>query len=690
LGKAMDAEKSTLFLNRELSWLEFNARVLHEALDERTPLLERFKFLSIVDTNLDEFFMKRVGGLKRQVGAGVRSRSIDGRTPSQQLKEIREVVVSTVREQRRCLLEDLLPAVSAHGVRILNHADLPEEDRDHVRGLFKRHIFPILTPLAVDSGHPFPYLSNLSLSLAVRLVIPGNGGVHFARVKIPANLPRWMELREPLHFIPLEEVVAHNLEDLFPGTEILEVQPFRITRNADLERNEEEAEDLIDLLEEELRHRRFAPIVRLELAEAMSEPLRSWLQSSLEVGDEDIYPVPGPLGLGELRELGSLDVPELLYEPHVSVTHRRLRQLDEGDKETDFFSIIREGDLLVHHPYQSFATSVLRFLEAAAEDPDVLGIKATLYRTAKQSPIIRALLRAANNGKQVAVLVEIKARFDEANNIEWVKVLEDAGVHVSYGFAGLKTHTKVLLVLRRDPDGLRSYFHIGTGNYHTGTAKLYTDLGLFSCDHELGSDLTHLFNYLTGHSRFAEYRRLLVAPINMRERFLERIAREIDLHRPETPGRIIAKMNQLEDRQIIEELQRASQAGVQIDLIIRGFCCLRPGVPELSDNIRVMSAVGRFLEHSRIFYFRNGGDEEIYLGSGDWMYRNLDRRIESATPVTDPALKHELREILDAHLRDQRQTWDLNPDGSYTQRQPPDAESELGVQALLMTSSPES
>jgi polyphosphate kinase len=684
----VSSRRHDLYFNRELSWLEFNWRVLHEAIDERTPLLERLKFIAIVSTNLDEFFMKRVGGLKRQLAAGVRSLSIDGRTPRTQLHEIREVVLKMVEAKRRCLLDVLLPRLRKEGVYLLDYSEIRDEDREHLRALYRRSIFPVLTPLGVDPGHPFPFLSNLSVSLAVRLIVPGNGGERFARVKVPSNLSRWVELSKPHHFVPVEQVIANNLNDLFPGTEVLEVQPFRITRNADLERNEEEAEDLLDLIEEELRHRRFAPVVRLEVAEGTSPPLCQWLQHSLEAEDSDVYTVSGPLRLGDLMQLAKIDMPSLLYPPLVSAPHPRLRNLEDPDTDKDVFAVIREGDFLVHHPYHSFTTSVLQVLERAADDPQVLGIKQTLYRTATNSPIIRALVRAANNGKQVAVLVEIKARFDEANNIEWVKMLESAGVHVSYGLVGLKTHSKTLLVVREEADGIRCYYHIGTGNYHTETAKLYTDLGLFSCDEELGAEVIHLFNFLTGHSRFRDYRRLLVAPVNMRERLLAMIEREVEQHRPEEPGHIIAKMNSLEDRQIIDALYRASQAGVQLDLIVRGFCCLRPGVPGVSENIRVTSTIGRLLEHSRIFYFRNGGKDEYYIGSADWMYRNLDWRVEAITPVTAPELKLQLRDILDALLRDRRQTWDLNSDGTYTQRQPETPEQEAGVQMLLAASPP--
>jgi polyphosphate kinase len=672
-----------LFFNRELSWLAFNDRVLHEALDERTPLVERLKFITIVESNLDEFFMKRVGGLKRQLNAGVRWPSLDGRSPRKQLAEIRSVVIGLLHKQQSCLIEEILPRLSSEGHRFLDYGSLSDEDIGHVRDFFNRHL-PVFTPLGVDPGHPFPNLSNLSLSLAVRLVVKGNGE-QYARVKIPSNLPRWVSLSRPNQWVPLEQVVAQNLEQLFPGTEILEACPFRITRNADLERNEEEAEDLLELIAEEIRGRRVAPVVRVEVARAMSETLREWLCESLELSEEDVYEIPGLLNVGDLKTVADLEIPHLQYSPQIAVTHPRLKALDEPDSEKTFFQIIREGDILVHHPYHSFATSVLRYLETAAEDPKVLAIKQTLYRTAKNSPIIKALVRAAENGKQVVVLVEIKARFDEANNIEWVRILENAGAHVAYGLVGLKTHNKTILVVRQEEDGLRSYCHIGTGNYHTGTARLYTDLGLFTCDPATCAELVHLFNFLTGHSRYRAYRRLLVAPFNMRSRFLEMIDREIEKHTSEEPGRIIAKMNQVEDREIMLRLYQASKAGVQIDLIIRGFCCLRPGLPGVSENIRVTSAIGRLLEHTRIFYFRNGGEEEYYIGSADWMYRNLDRRVEAITPVSSPTLQAELRDLLDAHLRDRRQTWDLQPDGTYIQRQPEDPE-DAGVQAKLMHS----
>jgi polyphosphate kinase len=678
--------KPERFFNRQLSWLQFNWRVLHEAGDDRTPLLERLKFIAITGSNLDEFFMKRVGGLKRQIDAGVQPLSIDGQTPKDQLTAIRQETVRMIQVQRDCFMKQLLPRLKENGVLLLKYEDLDSRDREHVRAVFEASIFPVLTPLAVDPGHPFPFLSNLSLSLGIRMREPEEETTHFARVKIPDNVPRWVPLSRPNQWIPVEEVIAHNIDQLFPSMKVLEVQPLRVTRNADIERDEEEADDLLDMIEEELRHRRFAAVVRLEVAEEMSDELRLLLAEGLEVAEEDIYPVPGPLRLADLMELKPEDLEEHRFRPAVGTTHPVLKKLEdpERDNESDIFQILKENDVLVHHPYHSFSTSVLRFLETAANDPKVLAIKQTLYRTAKNSPIIAALIKAASNGKQVAVLVEIKARFDEANNIEWVRVLENAGVHVSYGLVGLKTHTKTLLVVREESEGLRCYCHIGTGNYHTGTARLYTDFGLLTSNEEISKDIVHLFNYLTGRSHFQDYNKLLVAPTNMRRRFLEMISRETAHKTSGRPARIIAKMNQLEDRYIIDALYEASCAGVPVDLIIRGFCCLKPGVKGLSGNIRVLSTIGRFLEHSRIFYFHNDGQEEYYIGSADWMYRNLDTRVECATVVEHPRLQAQLKSVLEAHLNDYRQTWELLSDGTYRQRKPRCPEEATGVQARLL------
>ena len=658
--------------------------MLFEALDERNPLMERVKFIAIVSSNLDEFFMKRVGGLKRQIAAEVTKLTSDGKTPRQQMDIIRPMLLDMVQQQRRCLMQEILPALREQGVSILDFSELTPKQKQVVHSYYKKSVFPILTPLGVGPGQPFPFISNLSLSLAVRLKRSKAKPDAFARVKIPSNRPRWVETGEPNHFVPLEQVIAANLDSLFPGVEVIEWFAFRVTRNSDIERNEEVAEDLLELIEEELRHRKFAPVVRLEVEQSISDSVTAWLAKQLEIQSEDIYNVEGPLNLPDLMRLSKLEFPHLKDKAWIPVTPAAIKRLDDRDAPHSIFQLLKKTDLLVHHPYESFNNTVQRFLQEAALDPDVLAIKQTLYRTANDSPIIQALVQAAENGKQVAVLVEIKARFDEANNIQWVRTLERAGVHVTYGFAGLKTHTKTLLVVREEPEGICLYYHIGTGNYHSGTANLYTDLGILSCRSDLGDDLTELFNFLTGHSRQKHYRKLLVAPINMRQRFLELIQREIDLQQKGKEGRIIAKMNSLEDEVMIEKLYDASQAGVQIDLIVRGICCLRPGLAGISENIRVISIIGRFLEHARIFYFRNGGMEEFYIGSADWMARNLDFRVEAATPVEDKAGRQEIKEILDIMLKDNRKAWDMRDDGSYVQRRPAEGEEPRSTHEVLM------
>ncbi|MCE5230459.1 polyphosphate kinase 1 [bacterium] len=660
------------YLNREISWLNFNQRVLEEALGEHNPLMERLNFLAITGNNLDEFFMKRVGGLQRQLAAGVTKKSMDGMTPANQLTMIRERVLEVYRVQAHLLLEDLFPAMTKAGLKVLAWDDLNPAQRDWLKTHFEQSILPILTPLGVGRGQPFPFISNLSLSLAVLVRAPGEHHERFARVKIPSNRPRWIRLpgSEPT-FIAQEEIIAQFIGRLFVGMEIIETQPFRVTRNADLERNEEEADDLLDVIEEELRNRRFAPIVRLETTNTISDELLGWLVRELEIDPErDVYRTPAPLGLSALHALAQEPLHDGFFPPHAPVTHPRLRQLELNPQEKNIFDIIRQGDILLHHPYDAFSTSVLALIQAAANDPQVLAIKQTLYRTAQNSPIVMALLQACENGKEVNVQVEIKARFDEANNIEWVRTLERAGAHVTYGFIGLKTHSKTILIVRDEPDGIRRYAHIGTGNYHTGTARLYTDLGLLTCQPDLCQDVADLFNYLTGHSSFKNYKKLLVAPVNMRERFLGMIRREIAMHSAEHPGHIQAKMNQLEDPQIIEALYEASKAGVKIDLIVRGFCCLKPGAPGLSENIRIMSVIGRFLEHSRIYIFHNGGNPEYYIGSADWMSRNLDWRVEAIAPIENPALRKYMQMIYDTTWNDQAQAWDLLPDGRYVRRRP--------------------
>jgi polyphosphate kinase len=676
-------DPATLYLNRELSWLEFNLRVLHEAEDPSNPLLERLKFMAIFDSNLDEFFMKRIGGLKQQLASNLRELPPDSRTPRQQLAEIHAAVRPLLDRQRRILNQELLPALRQHGLEILNWDELRASERRHLSDEFSRKLFPILTPLAFDPAHPFPFISNLSLSLAVCVKEPGDSELRFARIKAPHILPRWLQVPQSLRYVPLEEVIAHNLERLFPGMEIVESYPFRVTRNADVQRNEEEADDLLEAIQEELRERRFATVVRLEVGSGMPDWMLQLLFEELEVGEQEVFAIDGLLALKDLMQLASAPLPSLRYRPWSPVTHPRLQPPEPGE-EADIFGAIAGGDILVHHPYDSFATSVQRFIETAALDPAVLAVKQTLYRTSADSPNMRALIRAAEDRKQVAVTVEIKARFDEAANIEWAERLEKVGAHVAYGVVGLKTHAKVALVVRQERDGLRCYTHIATGNYNTETAKLYTDLGLLTCREDIADDVVQLFNMLTGYVHKPRFKKLLVAPINMRQRFLELIQREIDHKRAGRGGHIVAKMNALEDKAIAEALYAASAAGVEIDLIVRGICRLRPGLPGRSETIRVISIVGRFLEHARIFYFANGGRPEYFLGSADWMARNLDYRVEAIVPVEEPRAQEELKAILDLQLADNAKAWDMRPDGSYVQRRPADGEEARSSQELLM------
>ncbi|WP_109007041.1 polyphosphate kinase 1 [Nostoc commune] len=693
------------YLNRELSWLEFNARVLQEACDDRTPLLERLKFLGIFNSNLDEFFMVRVAGLKQQVEAKVSLLTPDGRTPQQQLDDIRSTLTPLVKKEHQHFEQVLRLLLVNHGIHILDYIDLNQKQRTHLNSYFEEQVFPVLTPLAVDPSHPFPFISNLSLNLAVVVKNPDTEEEFFARVKVPSVLPRFLPIPpelgdqkndKPAHWtgVPLEQAIAHNLESLFPGMNIQEYHPFRITRDADLVLEEDEADDLLLAIEQELRKRRLGGSpVRLELQSQTPEIVRSRLLHDLELTESDLYEVDGLLGLRDLMYFMSLPLPEFKDPPRQSVVPLRLQRLREPnldpdgletDEGKDFFAVIREKDLLVHHPYQSFSATVVRFITHAAYDPNVLAIKMTLYRTSGDSPIVNALIAAAENGKQISVLVELKARFDEENNIYWAKRLERVGVHVVYGLVGLKTHSKTVMVVRREKDRIRRYVHIGTGNYNPKTARLYTDLGLFSCREELGADITDLFNFLTGYSLQKSYRELLVAPVNMRDRFLALIHREIENVQNGFSGRIVAKMNSLVDPQIIATLYEASRAGVQIDLIIRGVCCLRPGLKDISENIRIISIVGRFLEHSRIYYFHNNTQEEIYIGSADWMRRNLDRRVEVITPVKDPDIAKDLQEIMGIMLADNRQAWELQADGTYIQRRPYDDSPEANSQKILM------
>ena len=682
-GASLDDPR--LYFNRELSTLDFNWRVLSQALDDRTPLMERVFYTAITDSNLDEFFRKRVGGLKRQSAAGVSATSPDGRSPEEQIQAVREPAEQLYRRMTAFWVDELVPTLAERAdVHILDYGDLSDKQQHQADTHFQDNIFPILTPLAVGPGHPFPFLSNLSLSLAVTLRNPTRDSDHFARVKVPSNRDRWVPLGDD-RFVPLEQVIANNLGDLFRGMEIKTVHAFRVTRNADIRRDEEEADDLLEMISEELRERRFARVVRLEVDGDMPDEVRSLLVKELSIEPGDVYVSESLLGLGDAMDLMSIDRPDLKFEPWEPVTPPRL--LREGNptdlvrqgKTADYpniFAAIREDDLLVHHPYESFQHSAQRFVEEAANDPDVLAIKQTLYRTSDNSPIVAALVNAAEKGKQVAVLVEVKARFDEANNIEWGRMLEESGVHVAYGLVGLKTHAKTTLVIRQEDDGPRTYCHIGTGNYNSTTARLYTDLGLLTCNRDIGYDVTHLFHYLTGYAPHQEYRELLVAPTNMRKRFEQLIQREIDHQKSGGNGRVVAKMNALNDTGIIRELYRASQEGVQVDLIIRGHCRMRPGVPGFSDNVRVYSILGRFLEHTRIYYFENGGDTEVLMGSADWMSRNLNSRVEAIVPVRHPQLKARIVKVLDLALSDHRSVWELHGNGRYVQRTPTTPEEE--------------
>ena len=683
---AQDLHHPSLYINRELSWLEFNRRVLHEAQDPRTPLLERCKFLAIYSNNLDEFFQIRVAGLKQQVAAGFGDRTADGMTPEEQLRAIGRTVREMQAEASALLERELIPELARHGVEILDIQAVPARSRRALDAYFRANVFPVLTPLAVDPAHPFPYISNLSLSLAVTLRDDG-GEERFARVKVPKILPRWVPLDQPNAFVPLEQVIGANLEALFPGVEIIGWSTFRITRNADLEIRHDEAEDLLSLIQEEVRNRKFGAVTRIEVSPRTPQAVRQMLLGEFSeeqetapgwLGGEDLYEAPGLMDASDLFAIHALDLPTLKDPPHQTMPSARLA----GGR--NIFEVLREGDVLLHHPYESFTTSVERFIQAAADDADVLAIKLTLYRTGGDASVARLLQQAAERGKQVAVLIELQARFDEENNITWATRLEDAGVHVSYGVAGLKTHAKVLLVVRREGDGIRRYVHIGTGNYNPKTARLYTDFGILSADPDLAADLTELFNLLTGFGAPTTFRRLITAPKGMRERFVELIRREAAHARTGGEGRIVAKLNAIQDAAIIAELYAASQAGVEIDLIVRGICCLRPGLAGVSERIRVVSVIGRFLEHSRAFYFRNGGEEEVYIGSADWMPRNLDRRIEAVVPIGDPQQRRNVRDILLMILADNRQAWDLHADGTYVQRRPAPGEEERASQRILL------
>lgn len=653
------------FLDRERSWLAFNERVLELAEDPATPLLERTNFLAIFASNLDEFFMVRVAGLKRRIATGVATQSASGLQP----REVLEMIWARSRElmarHAACYHEDVAPALAEEGIHLVRWGELTEKEQARLFTLFRHRIFPVLTPLAVDPAHPFPYISGLSLNLAVVVRNPVTGHRHFARVKVPPLLSRFLE-SSPGRYVPLEDVIAAHLEELFPGMEVLEHHAFRLTRNEDLEVEEDDAENLLQALEKELMRRRFGPPVRLEVEESIDREVLDLLVRELKISEAEVYPLPGPLDLTGLFRIHGLDRPELKYPKFVAGINRELAEV-ESASAPDIFAALRSRDVLLHHPYDSFSTSVQAFLEQAAADPDVLAIKQTLYRTSGDSPIVDALIDAAESGKQVLVLVEIKARFDEQANIKWARKLEEAGCHVVYGLVGLKTHCKLSLVVRQEGDDtLRRYSHVGTGNYHPKTARLYEDLGLLTADPQVGADLSDLFNRLSGYSRRETYRRLLVAPKSLRDGLISRINKEIQHHRAGRPAFIRIKVNSMVDEAVVDALYRASQAGVPVDVLVRGICALRPGVPGLSENIRVHSILGRFLEHSRVFVFGNSGEPEVWIGSADMMHRNLDRRIEALVRVTDPAHRAALNRLVETGMSDTTSSWHLGPDGEWT------------------------
>ena len=663
---SISLDDPSLYYSRELSWLEFNDRVLEEASDPRNPLLERVKFSAIFSTNLDEYFMIRVAPLKQQIEAEVHKRSVDGRLPEEQLAAISARLRVSLDRFTHLLRYELWPALGREGIRVRRYDELDGHVRSELERTFNERVFPVLTPLAVDQGHPFPYISNLSLSLGVEMEesTPDGTITHFARVKVPPSLPRFMPVEasgDEKQFVMLEDVIAHNLSALFPGMRIRASYLFRVTRDADLDIQEDEADDLLRAIESELRRRRFGEPVRLEVEAGMPEHLCAMLLEALSLEPVDLYKLDGMLGTSDLWTIVNLDRPELHDQPFTPAIPKRLVA------ERDMFAAIREGDLLLQHPYESF-DPVVQFVRQAAADPQVLAIKQTLYRTSGTSPVIQALIEAAEAGKQVAALIELKARFDEENNIHWARNLEHVGAHVVYGFPGLKVHAKVILVVRDEPDGIRRYVHFGTGNYNEKTARIYTDLSLFTCRPELGADATHLFNRLTGFAKDVHYEELLVAPTTLRTGFVELIEREAAHARAGRPAGITAKLNAISDVGMVQTLYRASQAGVPIDLIVRGQCELKPGIPGVSDTITVRSIVGRFLEHSRIYIFTNGGEREIYIGSADWMGRNLDRRVETIVPVLDPDIQDKIVTIVEVLRADNVKTRWLRSDGTYTRR----------------------
>ena len=682
-GTSFDLSSPQWYLNRELTWLEFNRRVLHEGQDNRTPLLERIMFLAIVGSNLDEFFMKRIGGLKQQVGAGVRKLTVDGRTPGEQIEQCYEVVRDLLTQQEE-LEEALLRLLSRQKIRIVRYRGLNKEYKKEVDRYFHENIYPLLTPQGMDPAHPFPFISNLSLNLLVVTRYKHDEHTFLNRIKVPTGvgIPRFIRVGDQHLYLRFEDLIANNLASVFPGLLIESCELFRVTRNAITENAGDKANDLLSDIESALRDRKFAEIVRLEVESCMIASHRGMLAAELAIDeDKDVFTVEGIIGKSDLFEIAAIVKPELHFPLHQPLDHARL----SGDSPNIFHVIREEGALLLQHPYESFNSSVERFLREASEDPKVLAIKMTLYRTSSDSRVIQYLLDAAHNGKQVAVVVELQARFDESANIHWAGYLEQAGVHVTYGVVGLKTHSKVIFVIRRDYDGLRRYAHIGTGNYHAGTARLYSDLGLLTCDPIIGEDLTELFNYLTtGYAPDRNYQKLLPSPRVLKKALLEKIDREIRNQTAKIPGHIQLKTNALEDKDVTAALYRASMAGVKVDLIVRDTCRLRPGIRGLSDNVRVVSIVGRFLEHSRIYYFYNGGREEYFIGSADIMKRNLEERVEVITPVEPEDLRTKLREILDVQLSNQRSGWDMQADGTYIQRKASGRAEQAGSQEILI------
>ena len=686
----IDLQDPTLYINRELGWIEFNARVLEEALDPTQPLLERVRFLGIFSTNLDEFYMIRVAGLRKQIEAGVFKRGIAGQTPLEQLEAVREAVIPLRLQQFQCWTEDILPELAEYGVKILQYAELTPIHKNTVRQYFEQEILPVLTPLAVDPGRPFPHISNLSLNLAIMLE-DTSGNLRFARVKVPTTdkFPRYLHLNQimPQYDAPqcefkhslilLEDVIIANLDLLFPGMIIKQAYPFRVIRDADVEIAEDEASDLLESIAESVQQRRFGEVVQLIVPESMPDHLKKLLTNHLAIKPRDLYEFPDPLGLNDLFEIVDLKLPQLKYQSFVP------GRSPFFPLEDNLFDVVRKQDVIVCHPYESFDPTI-EFIENAANDPDVLAIKISLYRTGRNSAIVQALLDARDNGKQVAALVELKARFDEENNIVWARALEAKGVHVVYGLVGLKTHAKICLVVRREGNKIRRYVHLSTGNYNGNTARVYSDIGFFTCREDIAEDLTKLFNRITGFAPDARYHKLLVAPEYLRPQMMALIYREIQHAQEGKPAQIIAKMNSLTDKRIIEALYEASQAGVRIDLIIRGICCLRPGMPNISQNIYVRSIVGRFLEHARIFWFANNGEPDIYMGSADWMDRNLNRRVEQIFPVEDKDWLSFLKNILTLQLADNTSARVLHVDGSWERLRPKVSEIAINSQSILL------